>query len=244
MFIYISGFLSSGANADTDGSEELTTASDTDSTMSDSVEVADMSQGSDKTAISGKTETIDFCYSSSDDSSLSTPKAQTSKHQEPYFKLVQHNPAPEMTTKYPFQQPIKIQHPIPIKSNIMDNSLQHTSNQLTYPSPRRCSVSRGTSPIPTVDLKNNNMTPFPAPKYTPYYIKRAKLVRQKPLVEESCSSMSEIPASSTTSPSPSPISPSSSSSSKLSMDVDITDTISLDSMDLKPQRMRCIVTHL
>ena len=35
----ISGLLSSGPNVDTDGSEEITTASDTDTTMSDSVDV-------------------------------------------------------------------------------------------------------------------------------------------------------------------------------------------------------------
>ena len=125
------------------------------------------------------------------------PEVETSKHQKPHFDFVEHNPAPEMT-KYPFQQQIK--HPIPIKSNIMDKPLKSTPKQLTNPSPRRYSVSRGTSPItaissiPTVDLKHDNRTPFPDPKYTPYYIKRAKLVRQKPLVEESCSSSSERPS--------------------------------------------------
>ena len=108
---HISGLLSSGANVDKDGSEEITTASDTDTTMSDSVdEVTDMSydisEGSYNNAISGKTEIIHLCYSSSDNSSLSMPEAQTSKHQKPYFKLVEHNPAPEMTKKYPFQHQI------------------------------------------------------------------------------------------------------------------------------------------
>ena len=106
----ISGLSSSGPNVDTDGSEEITTASDTDTTRSDSVEVTDMSydisEGSDKNDISGKTETIHLCYSSSDDSSLSMPKAHISKHQKPYFN----NPAPEMT-KYPLPARNKNQTP-------------------------------------------------------------------------------------------------------------------------------------
>ena len=88
----IPGLLSSAANVD---------ASDIDTTMSGSV---DVTEGSDKMAIGGKTETMDLCYSSSDDSSLSISKVQTLKHQKPYLKLVQHNPAPEMTKKYHFQQ--------------------------------------------------------------------------------------------------------------------------------------------
>ena len=217
----ISGLLSSGASVDTEDSEELTTASDTDTTMSDTrdpVDVTDMSYDISE----GSPETP-----------LSMPEAQKSKHRKPYLEFVEHNPAPEMAKKYPFEQLINMKHPIPLKSNIMDKP----PNQLTNPSPRRFSVSRGTSPItaistiPTVDLKNNNKTPFSAPQYAHYYIKRAKLVRQKPHIEESCSSRSESPSSSTPSPS-STLSPSS------------TDTISLDSMEIKPKKMRCIVTNL
>jgi hypothetical protein len=161
------------------------TASDTDTTMSntrDSLNMTDMSydisEGLDKNAISGKTETIDMCYSSSQDSSSSIHEAQKSKHQKPYLKLVEHIPSPEVKNKYPFEQLIQI----PLKLKIMDKP----PKQLTNPSPSLCSVSRGTSPItaisaisaiPTVDIKNNNRTPLPAPQYTHYNIKRAKLVK-------------------------------------------------------------------
>ena len=130
--------------------------------------------------------------------------------------------------------------------------LQRNTHNQEFQSERRCSVSRGTSPINTISPNhandNQNLTTVqPTPLTNSYLVTRRELVRQSPLEDDEGSSKTPSPRTSTYSLQKfSSISMSSVSSSASSLKrfegKDSADEMSIDSLEVpRPSHHRSVI---